>query len=474
DGLPLAIELAAARTRLLQPSEIADRLARSAIALGGGSRDLHARQQTIRGTIEWSYQLLSPQEQELMSKLATFAGPIRVDAIDVVLGTGDGATADVLADLVDKSLLQQRVDATGTTRVRMLELIREFADERLADRTDVDELAARHAAYYAEFAEEAERSMLRDMPDHGMRRIEADFADIARAFDWSIAHDPPLAVAIYASLTFYFHSTGLTHTARKWEELTRAVPVDSHLAARRSIGAGYVAFGFRLLGEARKHWQQALPGLREAGDLLNEAWATMSLGATHIGDPDNHDEAVHMIERGIALAEQSGAPVLVGLGFNIVGELSRTHGDDDTADAAYLASTQVARTIGDHYREAVTTGNRVYIASHRGEYELAISQGKAALDIHRRHGHHNQVPWVSLALCGALVGLGRVEEACLLMGAADEAARRMLLEELPGDVRENAAIRRLVQQSAGSSFTEWYEKGRAMPLDEAVGLFTDD
>jgi tetratricopeptide (TPR) repeat protein len=334
-------------------------------------------------------------------------------------------------------------------------------------------LAARHAAYFAEFAEQAGRSMLRDLPDQGMRRIEADFADITRAFEWSIAHDPPLAVAIYASLPFYFHSTGLTHTARRWEELTRSIPADQHLCARRSIAAGYVAFGFRLLDEAREHWEAALPGLRAAGDRLNEAWATMSLGATHIGDPENHDEAVRMIERGIALADQSGAPVLVGLGFNIVGELSRVHGDDDAADAAYLASTQVARTIGDHYREGVTTGNRVYIATHRGDYELALSQGRAAVDIHRRHGHHNQLPSVALAVAGALVGLGRAEEACLLMGAADEAIRRMMLEEPPGDVHENLAIRERVRAAAGPAFAEWHARGQAMPLDEAVGLFDD-
>lgn len=468
DGLPLAIELAAARVRLMSPADIARGLETNAIALGGGGRDLHARQQTIRATVDWSYNLLDDEEKNLFSSLAVFAGPIRVDAIDHVLGNGTGTTADVLAGLIDKSLLQQRTDPAGNTRVRMLELVREFANTLLTERPDRDTLASAHAAYYAQCIEQTSREMLTDQPNVATRRLEADFADISRAFEWSTMHAPAMAVGFFATLGYFLHSTGRLHTGSRWEEQIRHVPVDPVLDARRAISAGYVAFGYRRLAEARVHWERAIPALADAGDGLNEAWATMSLGATHIGDPENHAQALELVERGIALADMAGSPVLVGLGFNIVGELSRVHGDDDAADAAYLAGAQVARTIDDYYREAITIGNRIFIACHRGDFDLAISLGKAAFDLHRRYGHHNQIPSVALALAGALPHIGRLEEAVVLVGAADAAHRRMRLEELPGDVGENNRSRAKVRGLAGEMFDEWYARGQTMPIEEAL------
>ena len=469
DGLPLAIELAAARVRLLSPADIARGLETNAIALGGGGRDLHARQQTIRATIGWSYDLLDDDEKDLFSSLAVFAGPIRVDAIDQVLADGSGTTADLIAGLIDKSLLQQRRDPAGNTRVRMLGLVREFAEGLLAARPDRDVLASAHATYYARFVEVIARQMLTDKPDLAVRGgLDSDFADISRAFEWSVVHAPVVAVGIFSTLGYFFHSTGLLHTASRWETQTRQVPVDEVLDAYRSLSAGYVAFGYRRLAEARLHWERVVPVVAAAGDTLAEAWATMSLGATYIGDPDNHARALELVERGIALADMAGSPVLVGLGFNIAGELSRVHGHDDAADAAYLAGAQVARTIDDHYREAITTGNRIYLACHRGDYEVAVSLGKAAIDLHRRYGHHNQLPFASLAVCGALPHIGRLEEAVVLMGAADASYRRMGIEEMPGDVGENVKIRGMLREMAGSRFDEWYTRGTSMRIEDAL------
>ena len=132
--------------------------------------------------------------------------------------------------------------------------------------------------------------------------------------------------------------------------------------------------------------------------------------------------------------------------------------------------SQVARTIDDHYREAITLGNRVYTASHRGDHRLALSQGRAALELHRGHGHHNQVPWVSIALSGVLGGLGMTEKATVPLAAAEQAAQRMLLEGMPGDVGENAEIRRSLQEAAGDKFHQWYERGRSMSLDDALAI----
>lgn len=474
DGLPLAIELAAARMRLLQPEEIVQRLTRGAIGLAGGSRDMPSRQQTIRGMIEWSYQLLGPAERATLARLPVFAGPARVDAVDQVIG-GAADVSETLAGLVDKSLLQQRVDVMGATRVRMLQLVREFAEELWSEVVpERHDLSARHASYFTDFAQTTGRAMLTNQPDESLRLITADFAEISRAYEWSLDHDPARAVAIYAAMAYYFHTTGSIQTAHRWTKETRSLPADDHVAALRSLAAGYVAFGFRQLSDARNHWQQAIQGVRTAGDPLAEAWATMSLGATFIGDPDGYTEGVELTRSGIALAEEAGSPVLVALGWNILGELSRVYGDDVAADAAYLECSRVARRVGDHYREATVLGNSVYTATHRGDYDLALRHGRAALDIHRRFGHHNQMPWMSIAAAGALCGMGQHENAATLLGAAEAAARRMMLEEMPGDVEENLRIRQQIRQASGDRFEEWYRRGEAMPIEDALRVIDQD
>ncbi len=467
DGLPLAIELAAARARLLQPKEIADRLARSAISLGAGARDLHARQQTIRGTIEWSYQLLTPDERDVLEQLAVFAGPARVDAVEAVV-VGPSSVSDVLVGLVDKSLVHQRVDGAGETRVRLLELVGEFAHELADAREDRQALGARHAEYFVRYTAATGRSMLTAAPDPSMRQIEADWSDIVRAYEWNLIHEPAQACAIFSSLGFFFHTTGLIHTARRWENETADVDRPPAAEAWRSITVGYVAFGFRDLPAARTAWERAIPLMSSTGDLLGEAWATMSLGATYLGDPDEHDTAVERTRAGMRLAESADSPVLIGLGHNILGEIARVNGRDDEADDAYLAGIAVARQIDDHYREATLLGNRVYIATHRGELDLALDLGRAALAIHRRHGHRNQLPWVSIAMSGAVVGQGRAEDAAILLAAAEESARRMHFEEGPGDVAENTAIRESIRQRAGGRFDEWYERGRQLSLEDVL------
>ena len=474
DGLPLAIELAAAQCRLLQPTEIAHRLHRRPLLLSGGPRDLHERQQTMRSTIAWSYQLLTPDEQALLVRLAVFSAPPRLDAIADVLGDVVRDVDDALGGLVDKSLLQHRRGAEGETRLRMLELVREFAGELLADVDDAAAVRDRHATYYTAWVDDASEHLLRWQPDLWVRRIDAEFPDIDRAFEWSVVHHPVDAVRLFGALGLFFHRTGMVHVARRWMEAVADVDVAPQLDVRRAITCGFVHFGLLDLVRARRAVQHALDVAKTTGDQLYEAYATIDVAHTYLGSAEDYERALAQVRQGTELARAAGAPVLVGIGCNVEGELSRIHGDDDNADAAYRAGIELGRATGDHQRDAVCHGNRVYIATRRGALDEAVELARYAVDLHQLYGHRNQLPWVAIALSGALVRQGRVEDAAVLVAAAEATAERLGLREIAGDVPENERIRAVIQERAGDDLARWRARGRTMPLDEALRIALGD
>ncbi|HEX6254182.1 MAG TPA: adenylate/guanylate cyclase domain-containing protein [Euzebyales bacterium] len=471
DGLPLAIELAAARCRALEPAQIAARLRQRPLVLAGGSRDVHARQQTIRSTIEWSYQLLTPDEQAVLARLAVFATPIRPDAIDHVLGDAVADDLDAaLEGLIDKSLLQQRPGPDGGVRLRMLELVREFAAERLAELGDGATLRGRHASHYTTWVERAAGDMLRSRPDHWVRRIDAEFADVDRAFEWSIKHRPTDGVRLFGALGLFFHRTGMLHVADRWMRAVQGLTAEPQLDARRAISCAFVHFGLLDFERARSAVEHARAVSHETGDLLYEAYATIDLAHTYLGSRADHERALALVRRGADLAHAAGAPTLVGMARNIEGELSRVHGDDDTADAAYRSAIALARVIGDHQRDAVCHGNRVYIATRRGALTEALEFARYAVMHHQRHGHRNQLPWVSIALAGVLIRQDRVADAAMLVASAETAAQRLELHEMAGDIEENERIRALIAERAGDDLPRWHATGRTTPLDEALRI----
>lgn len=471
DGLPLAIELAAAQCRLLQPTEILQRLHRRPLQLSSGPRDVHERQQTIRNTIAWSYRLLTPDEQALLVRLPVFSASMRLDAIAEILGdaVGDGLD-DALGGLVDKSLLHHARDVDDETRLRMLELVREFAGELLDDLDDLESVRARHAAYYTAWVDDASERMLRSQPDLWVRRIDTDFPDLAQAFEWNVDNRPADAVRMFGALGLYFRRTGAVHVAGRWMRAVGDVDVPPELDIRRAITCGFVLFGQLDLIGARREVQHALDVARATGNVLYEAHAMIDEAHTYLGSAEDYERALAQVRHGTDLARAAGASVLVGIGRNVEGELSRIHGDDDTAEAAYRAGIELGRATGDHQRDAVGHGNWVYIATRRGELDEAVELARYAVDLNQRYGHRNELPWVAIALAGALVRKGRVEDAAVLVASAEATAQRLGLREVAGDVPENERIRALIAERAGDDLARWRARGRTMPLDEALRI----
>jgi len=207
DGLPLAVELAAARVTLLPPPALLARLDRSLQLLAGGARDLPARQQTMRAAIAWSYELLHAGERALFRRLAVFAGGCTLEAVAAVCQAGSQMEDDVLAwlsALVDKSLLQQEEQAAGAPRFGMLETIREYAREQLAAAGEEERTRQRHAAYCLSLAEQAEPALTGRDQAVWMARLEAEHDDMRAALHWCRAHDPGRWVRLALALGWFW------------------------------------------------------------------------------------------------------------------------------------------------------------------------------------------------------------------------------------------------------------------------------
>jgi predicted ATPase/serine/threonine protein kinase len=220
DGLPLAIELAAPRVKLLSPQSILKRLQNRLKLLTGGARDLPARQRTMRAAISWSYELLEEDERKLLNRLSVFAGGCTLDAAEKVCAANRDLQIDMLdriAALVDKSLLIQQEQGDGETRFRMLEVVRAYALEELEATGEAEMMRKLHAGYYLALAEEAERALLGERAAW-LNRLEAEHDNLLAALYWSTRHDTETALRLTASLQEFWLIRGHLTEGRKWSE----------------------------------------------------------------------------------------------------------------------------------------------------------------------------------------------------------------------------------------------------------------
>ena len=217
DGLPLAIELAAARTRLLDPGALLDRLSRSLDALGTGAVDLPERQRTLRATVEWSVGLLDDAERSLLETMAVFAGGWTVEAAAEVAGLAEDRALDLTEALARHSLVQPDRTERGP-RLRMLETIREFVAERLAARPDAAEVARRHADYYRALAEQADRPLRGAGQREWVERLQAEAGNLAAAVRWYLAHDPGPLPHLFRVLWLFWELRDNLGEVRAWVE----------------------------------------------------------------------------------------------------------------------------------------------------------------------------------------------------------------------------------------------------------------
>ena len=297
DGLPLAIELAAARVKVLRPEQILERLGKSLELLTAGGRDAPERQRTLRATIEWSYELLSEDERELFANLAVFAGSFDLDAAEAVCE----AQLDTLASLVDKSLLRQTEDG----RFFMLEMIREYSLERLEAGVEAEQLRRRHAEHFLELAEGEELHLVGTDEAAALRRLRDDIANLRAALETAItADDAETALRLAGALHPFWYLGGHFVEGRGWAERALSLGGTPTQREKSLAAAGEFALHQGATAEARRHFEERLAICAELGDAQRLGSAYTHLGHVAYAEEDVSG-ALDLYGRALLLEEQA-------------------------------------------------------------------------------------------------------------------------------------------------------------------------
>ena len=471
DGLPLAIELAAARSKVLSPRALYARLAggdeggvvlsrpsgSSLQLLTGGARDLPARQQTLRATIAWSYDLLSSEEQALFRRLAVFVDGCTLDAAEAVCAppVDPGARSgehvsrpysdhcpppvlDRLASLVDKSLLRQEdgrggADPTGEPRFLMLQTVLEYARERLEASDDLEAVRRRHAAYFLALAEQAEPQLYRSEQRAWHERLDTEHNNLRAALWWSVVGgDATCGLRLGGALWRFWWVRGYLSEGRRWlDELLRTTAATTHGAARgRALhGAAWLADGQGDITQARALAEQSLSLFREADDKGGIAHA-LNLLAIITADQGQYEHAVAHAQESLALFQAIGHKPGAGSALNELGIIAAEQGDYARATALYEQSLALRQEAGDIRGMAASQTNLARLAREQGHFARATALYERGVALFRELGGKSD-------LAAALNNLG---EMARLLGDYARAAA------LSG---ESVALRRTLGDKMG-------------------------
>ncbi|HEX9640255.1 MAG TPA: tetratricopeptide repeat protein, partial [Candidatus Krumholzibacteria bacterium] len=323
DGLPLAIELAASRIRILGPTEIQARLQQHLSVLARGGIDVPARQRTLRGTIDWSYQLLNPAEQTLFVRLAIFAGGCTLEAAEAVCnpsGELGPETIDGIAALVDHSLVRQTTDG-GESRFGMLETIREYGHDRLAANDGLDTVGRRHLGYFRDLAAIGERHFVGPEQARWLDRFEREHDNVRGALRRAVdERDADDGLQLAAALWRFWYQRGYLREGRAWlQELIGLQPDGASAARAKAYEAlGGLAYWLSDAVTAQASYESAVRLYRELGDREAEAAALYNLAFVPVMRRDL-DAAVGVFQESLALARELGRADLVARNEHALG-----------------------------------------------------------------------------------------------------------------------------------------------------------
>jgi len=477
DGLPLAIELAAARIRILTPAQIEERLASRYQLLISRNRTAPPRQQTLRALVDWSYQLCTDQERLMWARLSVFSGGFVLEAAERVC-TGDGLdpadVLDVIDSLVDKSLLVAE-ECDGVRRFRVLETIREYGAERLAESAEQDLVRQRHRDWVADLARDFVDSWLGPDQVRLVSRMSREHPNLRVALDYCLseARDPLTALGIVTKLEDYWGIRGLNAEFGYW--LDRALPLADDPSPQRL--AGLRAAGWSAL--LQEDIDADLPMLDEAARLVDEVGGRtdkaylahmLGLAAFFTGDLE---QAATLAESALADLRQAGD--LRGELFSLflLGLARGLSGDRDRGLALLEESISTSTQVGDIYWRGWAWWAVCVIETGSGNLSRAEESGKQALALHRRLDNRLAIAVTVDALAVVAARTDRHERAATIFGIGDR-----LASEVGTDPSKNATLGAihdehvLIARAAldDHEYDEAFRIGRSLPDDAALDL----
>jgi predicted ATPase/DNA-binding SARP family transcriptional activator len=372
DGLPLALELAAAGLTLFSVSALEARLAQR-LSLPPGARDLPDRQRTLRATIDWSYQLLAPVEQALFRGFAVFAGGARMEAVESVLADSELDAIEAVTALVEKSLLRRRDDRDGQPRFWMLETIREYASDCLTSLGEAGAVAVRHARYFLAFAEDAELQIHTRDQATWLARLDADHGNLRAAFDQLIAQAPSDAVRIASALGYFWDIRGhLSESRDRFQRVLECPPTTGAAAAKARLFAGRFLVFQTEGGEPGPVLLDALRPAREAHDVRVEVLVLSLLAIVPSATGDGESQR-NRHEEALAIARSADDNWILRHALNSTGDTLRGLGQMDRARSCLEEALELGRRIGEPMGIAQSAANLADLELECGNLQVAES-----------------------------------------------------------------------------------------------------
>jgi non-specific serine/threonine protein kinase len=516
EGIPLALELAAARVGTLSLEQILERLTDSLGLLTRGGRTAVPRQRTLKGTLDWSYDLLSEPERVLFGRLSTFAGGWTLEALEVVGSGGgveEGEVLDLLSGLVEKSLVVAKGSDEAGMRYRLLEPVRQYALERLEESGEAEAAKRAHAQHFLAMAEEAEPELLGPRETEWYDRLEQEHDNIRVALSWSLeGADPELGVRLAGAIWWFWHrhghlSEGLTGLD---EGLAKGGGASAIARAKALAGIGWMAFGqadlarmkesateglklsseaglggyhralfLEVLGSAS--WQEgdheratklaeeSLKLSRKVNDLGGMAESLLILGAAALWGSGDLEQARAFFEEGLAISREFGSASILRSCLNSLAVTFLLQRDLERAAALAEEAAALCRESADRTLLPLPLNNLGWVALLGGDLERAEALHKESLALSRELGG-------SMGTLVFLEGLAcdagakeEAERAARLFGAA-EALRETMALPLESALRalEEPYLLGARSQLKESAWTEAWEEGRGMSMEAAI------
>jgi predicted ATPase/Tfp pilus assembly protein PilF len=427
DGLPLAIELAAARIRLFPPQALLNRLSSRLALLTGGGRDLPVRQQTLRGTIEWSYHLLEEGEKQLFHRMSVFQGGRTFEDLEAVCNFDGKLRVDLLEGiegLVSKSLVQQREDDRDEALFGMLETIQEYAREKLAESGEEEDLRRQHLAYYVKVAEEIGPRLIGESQRQCLQRLDEVYDNIRAALQWARrvgarkgeredradADDSEQGLKLAAAIGRFWLALGKYHEGREHlEGALSSVPApdntgdgagaagahDKELAqskGRALYAVAWIAHNQGDLAAAQEDFEKALQMARYSGDrmLMADCLSDLAMLASMAGDYTTEQS---LKEQSLAVLREIGDRAAVAASLRNQGHTAELHENLTSANSLYEQSLEAAREVGNTSMAAAALGDLGSVAYERGDYAAARSFQEQSLTILRGTGNTTDIAY---------------------------------------------------------------------------------
>jgi predicted ATPase/class 3 adenylate cyclase len=474
DGLPLAIELAASRAGVLTPGSMLQRMDRRLPLLVGGARDAPARQQTLRATIGWSYELLEEQERVLFRRLSVLTGGSTVEAAAAVCLGDEGLEVDVLqrlTALAENSLVHAQTADGNEVRFGMLQTVREFGRERLAAEDDAERIERRHAEWFLRLAEDAEANLRGPELTAGLGTLQVEHDNVRAVLRWAIDGDEGgIGLRIVGAVWRFWHLAGHLSEGRRWTSAVLELPSAAGRTtarARALAAAGGLAYWQNDVPAVREAYAEALDISRHLGDEAGAAEGTYNLAFAY-GLDATRTRSRSMFRQSREMFERLGNRLGMADALWAVAMLARLEGDFETARRQAEESVRIHRVLGDAFGLVDALGELGRAALELGDLEVARSSFLETLDALAPIGYRTAVA-ITLDYVAALENrLGRPVRALRLAGAA-EALKEAAGGQVPPEFAALSDPRRAARPALKEEdIAAAWEEGRAMTLEEAV------